>query len=195
MSRTRNVRSSTRRSDSGVESLTSTTGGVATSPQVDGPINLEGATFVAPNTFVVGGVGGPGSVFVDGADTTSGFLDPKIANTSIVINPGGNEQLLITRFSGIQEVNDTNVVAAVLTNLIVYTNITANRTVTLPALAAVPDGFTFTVKDRSGDVGFSIVVTPNGAEKIDGLATYPIVTGNEYCFDFTKSTTAGWIVT
>lgn len=190
MPRTKNDRSSVRRSGAVVESLADS----PTGQQIDGNIILQGATFVAPNIFIVGTGFGAGTVFVDGADTTAGFLDPKIANTSIVLNPAGNEQLLITPYSGVQEVNDASIVAVDTANIIVFSNLTANRSVTLPSLATLPVGFTFTVKDLSGDVNFIITILPNGTDKIDSLSQFQFGSGQNSIYEFIKTTSLGWIV-
>ncbi len=192
MARTRNQRSSSRRSDAGVESLSDSPTGL----QVDGPIILQGATFVAPNIFIVGGSGGPGTVFVDGADTTSGFLTSKIANSGLIYNPGGNELFYVSPYVGVVGVNNANIVANTSANLIIFiNNLTANRTVTLPAIATLTQIFSYTIKDISLALGFTITVTPTGADTIDRQATFPIQSGNNYSFNFVATQgAASWIV-
>lgn len=60
--------------------------------------------------------------------------------------------------------------------LIGYTSITVTRTVALPT-AVGREGQTFVVKDESGSVTGAIKITidPNGAETIDGAATFDII--------------------
>ena len=96
--------------------------------------------------------------------------------------------------NGVIEVNDANHAAAVAHNLIVYTNVTADRTVTLPALSGVVDGFLFFIKDRSGDLGFTLTVDPAAAETIDGMPTFTFGTGVEAAIAIAKTKTKGWVV-
>jgi len=96
--------------------------------------------------------------------------------------------------NGVVEVNDTDHAAAVAHNLIVYTSLSANRTVTLPALASVANGFEFIIKDLSNTPGFEIIVDPNGGEVVDLAPTYAIGSGLMESVTLVKSATQGWVL-
>jgi hypothetical protein len=91
---------------------------------------------------------------------------------------GLNIQLIGGQIIKRTPVADAGHTLAVGEYLIAYTSITAARTVDLPAVASVPAGSVFIVKDESGAVtGVNkITIDPNLAETIDGVATLDIVT-------------------
>jgi len=103
--------------------------------------------------------------------------------------PGGEPFI-----AGVVEVADTNHSAAAAHNLIVYTSISANRTVTLPALASVADGFAFVIKDLSNTPGFEIIIDPNGGEVVDLAPTFVIGTGFMESITLVKTLTQGWAI-
>ena len=84
----------------------------------------------------------------------------------------------------------------------------ACKSILLPSVAARVEaqtpvgqnwaGFTreIWIKDYSGDAsaGAPIVVTPNGSETIDGLASYSIITPGELLRLYPLSTGGGWFV-
>lgn len=51
---------------------------------------------------------------------------------------------------------------------------TAAKAITLPAVATVPDGAILTVRKTTADA-FALTITPDGAETIDGGATYALI--------------------
>lgn len=72
-------------------------------------------------------------------------------------------------------VNDAAYTALISDVIIEYTALTAARTVTLPAVANVPVGKTYVIKDGAGTAGTNtITIDGSGAETIDGAATQTI---------------------
>lgn len=56
--------------------------------------------------------------------------------------------------------------------MIAVTDTTAARTVSLPAVATIPSGKSFVIKDESGAAGTNaITIDPSGSETIHGAAT------------------------
>lgn len=75
---------------------------------------------------------------------------------------------------------------------------TAERTATLPPLASVPAGTTFslkefiTVSEPSGDF---LYLAPDGTDELEGdAAPYPIPVKSRACIKVQKSTTIGWVI-
>lgn len=52
-----------------------------------------------------------------------------------------------------------------------FNGLSADATVALPALSAVPDGFEFTVWNDDAATDFGVIVDPNSTEQIDGFST------------------------
>ncbi len=103
--------------------------------------------------------------------------------------PGGEPFI-----AGVVEVADANHAADADHNLIIYTSLSANRTVTLPALASVANGFAFVIKDLSNTPGFTITIDPNGGEVVDLALTYAIGSGFMESITLVKSLTQGWVL-
>lgn len=61
-----------------------------------------------------------------------------------------------------------------------FAGLSADATLTLPSAASCGDGFIlfFTNEDTNDTVGYGVIVDPNGAELIDGLATRKAYTGS-----------------
>lgn len=72
--------------------------------------------------------------------------------------------------SGRTTVDDTSYTASISDRTIAYTNITTDRTVTLPPAASFPAGTALTIIDESGLSSSSAVISasPNGADTING---------------------------
>ena len=137
-----------------------------------------------PETKVAADIG---SLYIDG---TNGDLYVKTTDTA---NTGWST------FSRDNKTGQTIADAdATLTNedeYIIYSSITASRTVNLPAANSVTAYKEYFVKDGSGSVTGvnTIVVDPNGAETIDGAATATI----SIAYGFLKFLSNGseWLIT
>src|SRR5579863_7972881 len=70
-------------------------------------------------------------------------------------------------------VNDAAYTALITDRMIVYTALTASRSVTLPAAANYPTGAELVIMDGSGNCAAGMTITANGAgsDKINGVAS------------------------
>jgi hypothetical protein len=114
------------------------------------------------------------------------------ADYVLTLNPLSDSILLSTSYDDkITEVADTAYTALINDGVIVYTSLTAGRTVSLPD-ATVLRGKEYIIKDGSGDAAtFNITVDGNGSQTIDGAAN--IVISADYGMVKVKSNGTGWI--
>jgi hypothetical protein len=114
------------------------------------------------------------------------------APQGVRLEPTGTSEILSTAHDKqITNVADTAHTATVGEGLIVYTTLTAARTVTLPD-ATLCKGKELVVKDGAGAAGtFNITLDGNGSQTIDGSSTVAISTN--YGTKKVKSTGTAWI--
>lgn len=114
----------------------------------------------------------------DAAGATKWSLTDSADGEVAKIDSNGTLENVGGRIIGITTIADADHTIVLDDYQISYTSISVTRTVNLPAVAGVPDGQVFEVKDESGSVTPSIKITidPNGGETIDGVATLDIVT-------------------
>lgn len=92
-----------------------------------------------------------------------------VTDTTTFINTG-----LRTRLT---HVTDANYTALLSDSIIAFTEVTAPRTLNLPAVATAGLGRVYVIKDQTGNAGtHNITVDPAGTELIDGVATRVINT-------------------
>jgi hypothetical protein len=96
-------------------------------------------------------------------------------------------------------VSDADATFSTTQDFLIWTGaITANRAANLPALSAVEVGRRFTVKDCTTSGTFTITLTRNGTDQIDGVASnVAITTGNsglKHTLTVRKFNSSTWIV-
>lgn len=114
------------------------------------------------------------------------------ADFVFTLNPLSDSTITSTPYDRkITEIADTAYTATISDGIIVYTSLTAGRTVTLPD-ATLLRGKEYTIKDGSGDAAtHNITIDGNGSQTIDGAATKVIST--DYGSTRIKSNGANWL--
>jgi hypothetical protein len=136
----------------------------------NGPNNIQGLATCNGGVFITSSTGTP-SCSTSGIPITAGGT-----GASTVV--GARSNLFIDQRT---PVNDANYTMLSTDYQIAYTTITAARTVTLLAASSLNAGRQLIIRDDSGFANGTntISVTPNGADKINGLnATRAVITSN-----------------
>ncbi len=151
---------------------------------------------IAQNDLVLGEAGN--QIEIDSATNVMNLGDPSGENLSTQISIDSDSGVISFLNAG-QEVTRVAVADAdhtllISEYLIAYTSITATRTVDLP-LASTATNQIFIVKDESGSASGAnrITIDPNGAELIDGSATFQLTSGFE-SVSFYSNGTAWFII-
>ena len=117
-------------------------------------------------------------IFSGGSRTSDGFLGTFLRDLEIRLFEaieGGN-----LRRSAYRAVTDVDATIAITDSIVDVDTSTAAVTLSLPAVADVPAGWEFRVRDVGGSVSTNnITVDPDGSETIDGSATLAISTNNQ----------------
>jgi hypothetical protein len=116
-----------------------------------------------------------------------------VGQTGYELNPLGKSQILSTYTDGrITEVADAAYTCPQNAGVILYTSLTASRTVTLPSYVGLY-GKEIVVKDGAGTAGtHSIVIDGAGSETIEGSSSISITTN--YGIKRVKAAAGGWII-
>lgn len=96
-----------------------------------------------------------------------------------------------TNFVTSAKVADYTVTTADTNTLFLISALGAARTVTLPAQATVPNGFTIAIKKNDGSAN-TVTIDPDGAELIDSAANYVLDEQNEGVILTCRGAGGGW---
>ncbi len=137
---------------------------------------------------------GANTVIVDGngSETMDGIPSLRLNQRFDYLqlqSDGTNWMIISERISPSLVVNPALPYTATVYDGIISSN--GNGTINLPGAAAVLGGKIFTIKNSATAGNSTLTVNPNGSETIDGLATWPLSTGQ---FVTIQSDGTNWVV-